>query len=419
MAWSILAFALAVLIAEDARANQGAQLKPPASSRVKVFLDCQECFADFLRQGVAFVDHVRDRTEADVHVLVTSADTGGGGQEYTVAFIGIGRFNGLNRTLKAVTVRSDTEDRLRRQLASAVALGLLDYVAKDGVPPGLALDVQVGGEENRTAGRVDRWNHWVFSLRGAAAFQGEESSRQTEVGGSLSADRITPDWKVSFGAEIDHETEEFDLDEETPVKVRRREREFEWLLVKGLGEHWSLGATGDIESSTFDNIKLAVAASPAIEYNVYPYSMYTRRQLRALYSLGVRRQEYYEPTLFDRLEETLPAHELSLTFEQREQWGTLESRVEWSQFLKGLDRTRLEVEGQLSVRLAKGFTVDANVNASRIRDQISLPARGATPEEILLRLRQLQSGYEYEVGLSVTYSFGSIFSSVVNPRFGQ
>ena len=59
------------------------------------------------------------------------------------------------------------------------------------------------------------------------------------------------------------------------------------------------------------------------------------------------------------------------------------------------------------------------MNASRIRDQLSLPARGATDEEVLLRLRQLQSGYEYNVGVGVTYTFGSIFSSIVNPRFGQ
>ena len=48
-----------------------------------------------------------------------------------------------------------------------------------------------------------------------------------------------------------------------------------------------------------------------------------------------------------------------------------------------------------------------------MRDQLSLPARGATPEEILLRIRRIQSGYEYRVGLSVTYTFGSILSSVV------
>ena len=54
-----------------------------------------------------------------------------------------------------------------------------------------------------------------------------------------------------------------------------------------------------------------------------------------------------------------------------------------------------------------------------MRDQLSLPLRGATEEEVLLRLRRLQSGYEYGFGVSLTYTFGSIFSSIVNPRFGS
>lgn len=39
--------------------------------RVRVFLDCSSCFQDFVRTELLFVDDVRDRTEADVHVLVT------------------------------------------------------------------------------------------------------------------------------------------------------------------------------------------------------------------------------------------------------------------------------------------------------------------------------------------------------------
>jgi hypothetical protein len=65
------------------------------------------------------------------------------------------------------------------------------------------------------------------------------------------------------------------------------------------------------------------------------------------------------------------------------------------------------------------LSVQGELSGSRIRDQLSLPARGATPEEVLLRLRRLRSGYEYRFQLSLTYTFGSIFSSVVNPRFGQ
>jgi hypothetical protein len=180
-----------------------------------------------------------------------------------------------------------------------------------------------------------------------------------------------------------------------------------------------VGAMGDVESSTFENTELGVSASPAIEYNLFPYSDYTRRQFRILYALGPRYANYYEVTLFDETEEVLAQHELSATYDQRERWGTLEARVEWSQYLHDLDFSRLEVDGEVSLRILRGLSVNAEVSASRIRDQLSLPARGATPEEILLRLRELSSGYEFQLGFGITYTFGSIFSSVVNPRFGQ
>ncbi len=73
----------------------------------------------------------------------------------------------------------------------------------------------------------------------------------------------------------------------------------------------------------------------------------------------------------------------------------------------------------MSLRVIQGLSVEAMFSASRIRDQLSLPARGATPEEVLLRLRQLQSGYQYGASIGVTFTFGSIFSAIVNPRFGN
>jgi hypothetical protein len=411
-------FSMAAAARSEAAVRETPPQKP-AAAQLKVFLDCDNCFSDYLRTSVEFVDYVRDRTEAEVHVLVTRADTAAGGFEYTLAFIGRGRLDGVTDTLKAVTEIAASDDTIRRQLATSLRAGLLRFLTRDGVPPSLDLEVKLGSEEERPAVSGDRWRNWVFTLQGSASFNGEESSRQRELGASVSADRITPDWKITLGLEIDHEHEEFDLDEDEPVSVERRERDFNWLIVKALGEHWSLGARGDIESSTFENIELAFAAAPAVEFNFFPYSQYTRRQLRAQYTVGVNSYRYYEVTLYGELEETRPAHELSLTLEQRERWGSIEATLEWSQFLHDLSKARLEANGEISLRIARGLSVSAEVNASRIRDQLSIPARGATDEEILLRLRRLESGYEYNVAFNLTYTFGSIFSSIVNPRFGQ
>ena len=73
--------------------------------------------------------------------------------------------------------------------------------------------------------------------------------------------------------------------------------------------------------------------------------MYTRRQLRAQYAIGVSWFRYYEETLYGKLEETLPSHELSLTLEQRERWGSIEASIEWSQYLHDLSKSRLEAIG--------------------------------------------------------------------------
>ena len=83
-----------------------------------------------------------------------------------------------------------------------------------------------------------------------------------------------------------------------------------------------------------------------MEFNFFPYSQYTRRQLRAQYGVGVSSFRYYEETLYGKMEETLPNHELSLTLEQRERWGSIEASIEWSQYLHDLSKSRLEAMGR-------------------------------------------------------------------------
>ena len=69
------------------------------------------------------------------------------------------------------------------------------------------------------------------------------------------------------------------------------------------------------------------------------------------------------------------------------------------------------------MRLFKGFSFNIYGDYSRIRDQINLRKGGASEEEVLLRQRQLATGFEYFAGFGVTYRFGSIYNNIVNPRF--
>ncbi|HQX83208.1 MAG TPA: hypothetical protein PKW63_15685, partial [Vicinamibacterales bacterium] len=164
--------------------------------------------------------------------------------------------------------------------------------------------------------------------------------------------------------------------------------------------------------------RLSTTLTPAVEYSVFPYREYASRQLLVKYQLGLQRASYKEITLFDKLRETLWQHELSADFDQKQPWGSVEFGLEWRQYLHDLSKYRLEAQADVSFRITRGLSVTAEAQASRIRDQISLPRRDATSEEVLLRLRELQSGYEVQFSFGITYSFGSLFNNVVNPRFG-
>lgn len=94
------------------------------------------------------------------------------------------------------------------------------------------------------------------------------------------------------------------------------------LAVRSISEHWSFGVASHVRSSTFDNIELDVRAAPALEWNHFPYSMYTRRQFRVLDEISVSSRSYCEEALFGEFEETRAHEELSATYEQREPWGT-------------------------------------------------------------------------------------------------
>ena len=409
----VITFLVAGLLCAPAAEAQGT---PP---RLRVFPDCSgNCFEDYLRDEIRWVDFVRQPQDADVQILSSDRETGGGGREVTLRFVGLGRFAGTEHELRAVTIPGETEDGRRRAVLRAVTVGLLSFMARDGLPEGISLDVSGDDEEAARQPTRDPWNFWVFNIGADAQLEAEETSRQTQWELEASADRVTDNWQISFGASLQEERERFDLDEEEPEEFISRERRFDWFVAKSLGPHWSFGIEGDTESSTFENISFLIGASPMIEYNVFPYEQYATRQLRIGYGIGVQHSRYYEETIFGLFEETRPLHEFAVTLDQRQPWGTMQVGFEWSQYLHDLSKTNLEVDGELSFRVIRGLSIEIQGAASRIRDQLSLPKRDADPEEILLRLRQLQSNYEFSFSFGFSYSFGSIFNNIVNPRFG-
>jgi hypothetical protein len=264
----------------------------------------------------------------------------------------------------------------------------------------------------------DKWNFWVFNASFRGRLSGEEQRNSTTFSGNLSANRITPASKLRMGLDIDYDRDNYDVDGERTTSISES-GDFDGLYVKSISEHWSVGAWLSLSSSTYRNIEFAYTLHPAIEYNFFPYSVSTRRQLRILYKIGYGSYRYREETIFDKTSEDLFNESLSITLELNEPWGTAEFFLEGSHYFHDFSKNKLRLSGELSFRIFKGLSLNIHGSYSGTHNQLSLPKGEATLEEILLQRRELSSSYRYFTSIGLSYRFGSVFSNVVNPRFGR
>ena len=381
----------------------------------KVFIDCGICDMDHIRTEITFVNYVRDRKEADVHVLVTSLRTGAGGREYTLAFIGQNRFEGIDDTHKYFTEATDTEDEIREGMAKALKLGLMSYVAKTPISRQIKISYQDVIQETAVK---DKWNSWVFSISGNGRLSGEEHYKSKSISSSFGASRVTPELKISLSLYGSHYQDNFDYDS-TSLESTRDSLSLGGQVVKSISDHWSYGAYFDSGSSSYENIKFGFTLQPAIEYNLFPYSKSTRRQLRFLYRIGFNSVRYREETIYEKMEQTLWKQSLSITFDIKEKWGSVSTTFSGSHYFHDASFYRLTLFNILNIRVIKGLNFFAFGGGSRIHDQLSLVKGEISLDEILLRRRQLATGYDYFFSVGLSFTFGSIFTNVVNPRFGS
>jgi hypothetical protein len=399
----------------------GATPQPPQrddrDSALKVFLDCGSCDLNYFRTEITFINYVRDRADAEVHVLVTTQATGGGGVEYTLQYIGLGRFNGVDQTLKYFAAQTQTEDERRAGLLARFRLGLIRYAAETSLASRLTITFDSPSKKAAADVTSDPWNFWVFGISGNGSIEGQESGNEKQFEASLSANRTTDAWKLNFSASGEFSREKFVLDEGETFTADARNIEANALVAKSVNAHWSIGGVGALQSSIFSNYELRTRLAAGVEYDVFPYSQSTRRLLALLYTVGWERADYLETTLYGKDEENLLDHKFETTLNLRQPWGSASASFEMAQYLSQPSKYRLSVEGGMDIRLFKGFSVEFFGEASRRRDQLSLRRGDATNEEILVRQRELATGYQYDFGFGVSYSFGSIFNNVVNPRF--
>jgi hypothetical protein len=387
-----------------------AQAAAPEAQGLRVFLDCDNgCNFDYLRREVTFVNYVRDRQDAQIHVPVTRRQSGAG-REWILSFIDLEDFAGRDITLDYNSSDTDTEDQERAGYAQVIRIGLLNYLADTPLGAEISIEYQTPEAEDLVAtAQDDPWNSWVFETEFSAEFQGEQRTRERSLSGSFEADRTTEVWLLNVELDGTFDEEEFELSRGGFVTTDSREWEASREIVRSLGPQWGASVRVSTSATTYQNQDQVISVAPGVEYNFFPYEESSRRLLTLTYETGLIRSTYEEEMLFD--------HALLARYAVTQPWGEASGAVLYSQFLNHTEQHRAEVFGNLEIRITRGLAFEVSREYSRIRDQRFLPKEDISDQNFLLERLALATDYEYEFEIGFSYTFGSIFNNVVNPRF--
>jgi hypothetical protein len=386
------------------------------NKELKIFLDCNICDNTYIKQNLGKVEFVRDQSLGDVHLFFVSQRNGSGGRSYEIDFIGKEELADINYKIEFSTDANMTSDDVRKRILKNIKLGLVRFWIAKGATDEVSVSVPTPSTESDTAEVKDPWNYWLFRIGARGFFNGQESNRSSNLNFNVSARRVTEKNKFSLRMGFGENKSVFTFDDEDIVAINNNK----FLNVNdviSLNNHWSAGAFGSLGSSTFSNRDLYWSFKPAIEYNFFKYDESAKKQLTLSYRNGVVYNKYIERSVFGKNEEHLWEHNVLLGGVVRQEWGNINGEASFNQYLHDTTLNSLGFFLGANIRIFKGFNFDVSGNYRITRNQINLPAGNVSLEELLLQQQQLQSGYNYFVSIGFSYSFGSIYNTVVNPRF--
>jgi hypothetical protein len=384
-----------------------------------VFLDCTYCDLDYLRTEISGINYVRDRKEADVDIVASSIQTGGGGQKFTFVFIGQGKFKGERDTLRTTTTSFVTDDIQRKTITHILELGLIRYMAQtpfaDKINITFTKDTAKNSMDVNVNPAIDKWKSWVFNTTIGGNVNKQQLAQQIVVNPGLSISKITPDWKVNLNYQLAYLNFAFNVGDSI-IKANLFAQSFIGSYVKSLGEHVSAGMASSINESTQNNYAFQTKLGPEFEYSIFPYAESTHRQLRFIYAVYGVDNHYMDTTIYGKIHQTLGAEALTAYTQYKQKWGSLTAQLTGANYFYDPSKYEVNLSLSLSINLFEGFSINLNSSANLIHDQIFLPAAGPSETDILFGLQTLATTYQFQTGIQITYTFGSIYNNIVNPR---
>jgi hypothetical protein len=369
----------------------------------------------YIKKEINFINYVRDLKEADIYIIVAGEGAGSGGELYTVFIVGQHKFAGMNDTLKVALAPDETEDVFRKKAVSALKMGFMRYMLK--TPLSQLFDIRFTVPVKETVA-TDKWNNWVFRTSLSGSLNGERSYKSTSLSGSISVNRVIEKSKFQNYLSYSWYKQKYQMNDSTYMYSYRNSQSLNVYYVKSINDNWSAGFSTSLSRSSYGGYDLQYMLAPAIEYDIFPYSESTRRQLRIMYEAGYKYYDYSDTTIYNKVTEHLAYHELSASWEIIQKWGSVDLTIQWSNYFHDWSKNNLGANLYLSVRVFKGMNINFSGSAYIVNDQLSLPKGGVSDFDIITRNKMTQTKFEYYAYFGFSYTFGSIYNNAVNPRFG-
>jgi len=370
---------------------------------------------DFIKKEIAFINYVRDLKEAEVYLILSFENTGSGGESITIFYVGQNKYSGMNDTIKINVSPDDTEDILQKKAVNAIKMGFMKYMIK--TPLAEFFDIKFTQPVKEIV-ETDKWNNWVFRGSLSGSLNGEKRYQSLTLNGNASANRITEKSKFQSNIRTSWSKQKYELADSTIRYDYTRSYGLNIYYVKSLNDHWSAGFSTGLSASSYGYLDMQFRLTPAIEYDIYPYSESTRRQFRIMYEIGYLYNDYSDTTIYNKLTENLGLHRLSASWQVIQKWGSIDFTLRWNNYFHDWSKNNLSANLYMSVRIFKGMNINFSGTASIVNDQLSLPKAGVSDFDILTRRRMTETKFNYYGYFGFSYTFGSIYNNAVNPRFG-
>jgi hypothetical protein len=351
---------------------------------------------------------------------MTRQFTGGGGRRYTMEFNGLQFPEIPSFKLSCYIIPNETDDSTRKKLTQTLHAGLLPFINQANGMAGITVtNRNEGNSANELSNETetfDPWNKWVFRLDTSIGFRGEERKSNVEYSFSGRATKVTDAWKIYSRYEYERSESRIEKDDGEKITTIRKNQDVDLHFVLSLSPHWSTGIFIEGEQTTYRNIKTAFDALPAIQYNIYDWSESDRRQFTFSYYVGPTFHKYYEITVLNKTKDWFWKQGLVINLNKIETWGEIDFSLEGGNFFPGFKTYYIETRLDVAFRVSKGVSLNFDIGAESIHNQVYLPLGELSEEDLLLNTRKLPTAYEFSGRIGLRFQFGSIFNNVVNER---